>query len=73
VLLAEAARLAPDGLRAQATGGVLSFGQVGALLLPLVYSGTLALTGKHGLGFALSTVPAFIVGVLLLRRKPSAE
>jgi MFS family permease len=73
VLLAEAARLAPDGLRAQATGGVLSFGQVGALLLPLIYSGTLALTGKHGLGFALSTVPAFIVGVLLLRRKPSAE
>ncbi len=73
VLLAEAARLAPDGLRAQATGGVLSFGQVGALLLPLVYSVTLALTGKHGLGFALSTVPAFIVGVLLLRRRPSAE
>jgi hypothetical protein len=35
VLLAEAARLAPEGMRGSATGGVLSFGQIGALLMPL--------------------------------------
>jgi hypothetical protein len=35
VLLAEAARLAPEGVRGSATGGVLSFGQIGALLMPL--------------------------------------
>src|SRR5690606_9260520 len=37
VMLAEAVRLAPEGQRATATGGVLSFGQIGALVLPLLY------------------------------------
>src|SRR5690606_25063241 len=38
VLLAEAALRAAPGQRGAATGGVLSFGQMGGLLLPLVYS-----------------------------------
>lgn len=67
VMLAEAARLAPPGQRGAATGGMLSFGQVGALLLPLVYAALLWATGSHGLGFAVCGLPALIVGVALLR------
>lgn len=72
VLLAEAARLAPPGMRGMATGGVLSFGQIGGLLLPLVYSGLLYLTGSHGLGFLLCGLPALWVGILLVRRPNGA-
>jgi MFS family permease len=71
VLLSEAARLAPPGARGSATGGVLSFGQIGAFLLPLVYSACLALTGNHGLGFALCGLPALVVAFALLRPGPS--
>lgn len=67
VLLAEAARLAPAGMRGMATGGVLSFGQLGGLLLPLVYSGLLYLTESHGLGFVVCGAPALLVGILLMR------
>ncbi|WP_426955823.1 MFS transporter [Muricoccus radiodurans] len=67
VLLAETARLAPEGMRGAATGGVLSFGQVGALLMPLVYALILGVTGRHGLGFILCGLPALLVGAALLR------
>ncbi len=73
VLLAEAARLAPPGMRGMATGGVLSFGQIGGLLLPLAYSALLYLTGSHGLGFAICGLPALAVGLLLMRApRPAA-
>ena len=68
VLLAETARAAPEGMRGSVTGGVLSFGQVGALSLPLVYSGLLDLTGSYGIGFIMCGVPALLVGLQLLRR-----
>jgi MFS family permease len=69
ILLAETARAAPEGMRGGVTGGVLSFGQVGALALPLIYSGLLDLTGSYGIGFVVCGVPALLVGILLLRRK----
>lgn len=69
VVLSEAVRLAPAGMPGAATGGVLSFGQVGALLLPLVYAALLGLTGNHGIGFLVCGLPALAVGVMLLRRK----
>jgi MFS family permease len=72
ILLAETARAAPEGMRGGVTGGVLSFGQVGALVLPLMYSGLLDLTGSYGAGFIACGVPALLVGVLLLRRRPPA-
>ncbi|MBX6374036.1 MAG: MFS transporter [Acetobacteraceae bacterium] len=67
VLLSETARLAPEGMRGAVTGGVLSFGQIGALLMPLVYSALLSATGGHGLGFIVSGLPALLVGLDLLR------
>ena len=72
ILLAETARAAPEGMRGGVTGGVLSFGQVGALALPLVYSGLLDLTGSYGIGFVVCGVPALLVGVQLLRRRASS-
>jgi MFS family permease len=69
ILLAETARAAPEGMRGAVTGGVLSFGQIGALAGPLMYSALLALTGSYGLGFIVCAVPALLVGVNLLRRK----
>jgi len=68
ILLAETARAAPEGMRGSVTGGVLSFGQVGALALPLIYSGLLDLTGSYGIGFIVCGVPALLVGIHLLRR-----
>ena len=67
VLLAEAARVAPEDMRGSITGGVLSFGQVGALALPLIYSGLLNVTGSYGIGFIICAIPALFVGVALLR------
>lgn len=67
ILLSEAARLAPEGKRGAVTGGVLSFGQLGAMLMPLVYSGLLSLTGSYGIGFIVCGVPALLVGFDLLR------
>lgn len=67
VLLAEAARLAPPGQRGAATGGVLSFGQLGGLLLPLIYSAVLVATGSYGFGFTVCGLPALVVGIVLLR------
>lgn len=66
VLLAEAARLAPEGMRGAATGGLLSFGQLGALAMPLLYAAILSLTGSHALGSILCGVPCLLVGVALL-------
>jgi MFS family permease len=72
ILLAETASAAPEGMRGGVTGGVLSFGQVGALLLPLIYSGLLDLTGSYGIGFIVCGVPALLVGVQLLRQRGAA-
>jgi MFS family permease len=68
ILLAETARASPEGMRGGVTGGVLSFGQFGALALPLLYSGLLELTGSYGVGFVVCGLPALLVGVQLLRR-----
>lgn len=73
ILLAETARAAPEGMRGGVTGGVLSFGQVGALVLPLIFSGLLDLTGRYGIGFFVCGVPALLVGIQLLRERASAK
>jgi len=67
ILLAEAARAAPEGKRGAVTGGVLSFGQFGALTEPVVYSVLLGVTGSYGIGFIVCAMPALLVGVMLVR------
>lgn len=72
VALAEAAKLAPSSMRAAITGGVLSFGQFGGLVLPLLFSFLLSLTGSYQLGFLTCSVPAFMVGaVLFIHTRPN--
>src|SRR5580700_2221931 len=72
ILLSETARLAPFGSAGAVTGGVLSFGQIGAFLGPSAFSLLLLLTGDYGVGWALCAVPALWVGVSLLCRPHSA-
>ncbi len=73
ILLSETSRLAPDGMRGAVTGGVLSFGQLGAMLMPLVYSGLLGLTDSYSIGFMVCGLPALLVGFDLLRRRDPAK
>ena len=69
ILLAETARASPEDMRGGVTGGVLSVGQVGALGLPIMYSGLLEATGSYGVGFVMCGVPALWVGIQLLRQR----
>jgi hypothetical protein len=65
--LSETARLAPSGSVGAVTGGVLSFGQVGALAGPLVFSLLLYWTEGYTAGWIASAIPGLWVGVSLLR------
>jgi hypothetical protein len=69
ILLSESARLAPFGRAGAVTGGVLSFGQMGAFLLPSMFSLLLRLTGGYAAGWAVCGIPAVLVGINLLRRR----
>jgi MFS family permease len=73
ILLAETVRAAPAGMGGAVTGGVLSFGQVGALIGPLTYSALLGMTGSYGIGFIVCGIPALLVGVQLLRTRAAAK
>ena len=73
ILLSETARLAPAGSAGAVTGGVLSFGQIGALLGPFAFSLLLRLTGGCTAGWALCTIPALWVGISLLRQPAPLE
>jgi len=73
ILLSETARLAPAGNAGAVTGGVLSFGQIGALLGPFGFSLLLRLTGDYGAGWAICTIPALWVGISLLRPRAQME
>ncbi len=68
VVLSECVRQAPPGNPGAATGGVLSFGQLGGLILPLVFAGMLSATGLAGIGFLVCGLPGLVVGVMLLRK-----
>ena len=73
ILLSETARLAPVGSAGAVTGGVLSFGQVGAFLGPLAFSLLLRSTGGYACGWVLCAVPAVWVGVILLRSRATIK
>jgi MFS family permease len=67
ILLSETARLAPPGRVGAVTGGVLSFGQIGALSGPFVFSLLLYVTGGYAVGWVVCAIPALWVGITLLR------
>jgi nitrate/nitrite transporter NarK len=67
VLLAEVARLSPAGRIGATTGVVLSFGDAGSLVLPLLFSAGLALSGSYRIGFLIGALPTLAVGFYSLR------
>ena len=67
ILLSESARLGPFGRAGAVTGGVLSFGQMGAFLCPSVFSLLLRVTGGYTAGWAVCAIPAVLVGINLSR------
>jgi nitrate/nitrite transporter NarK len=69
VLLAEVARLSPPGRIGSTTGAVLAFGDAGSLVLPLLFSAALALTGGYASGFLIGGLLALGVGLLGLWRR----
>ena len=69
VLLAEVARLSPAGRIGATTGAVLAFGDAGALVLPLLFSGALTLTGSYAPGFLIGGAFALAVGLWGLWRR----
>ncbi len=69
VLLAETANAAPEGMRGAVTGGVLSFGQLGALTAPTAFSILLGLSSSYSLGFIACAIPALLVGYTLMRQR----
>ncbi|HYD07273.1 MAG TPA: MFS transporter, partial [Reyranella sp.] len=68
VLLAEVARLSPPGRIGSTTGAVLAFGDAGSLVLPLLFSAALTLTGGYATGFLIGGGLALAVGLLGLSR-----
>jgi hypothetical protein len=73
VILSEAARLAPPGQVGAVTGGVLSFGQIGALACPAVFSLLLRLTSGYSASWMACAVPAVLVGINMLRQGKSEQ
>jgi nitrate/nitrite transporter NarK len=71
VLLAEVARLSPPGRIGSTTGAVLAFGDAGALVLPLLFSAALTLTGGYATGFLIGGAFALVVGLVGLWRRLS--
>ena len=69
VLLAEVARLSPAGRIGATTGAVLAFGDAGALVLPLLFSAALTLTGGYSVGFLIGGAFALAVGLWGLWRR----
>ena len=60
ILLSESARLASVGRAGSVTGGVLSFGQMGAILCPSVFSVLLRVTGGYAAAWAVCALPAVL-------------
>ncbi|MCC7428733.1 MAG: MFS transporter [Alphaproteobacteria bacterium] len=68
VMLAEIARLAPAGRVGGITGGVLSFGSLGQVVVPPTYGVLVKLDVGYSLAWVVTSAPAFIVGLWMLRR-----
>ena len=66
VLLSEVARLSPRGQVGGITGGVLAVSAMGQVVVPLMFSGTLTLTGSYTYGFFAAAALPLLIAIILL-------
>jgi MFS family permease len=71
VLLSEVARIAPDGAVGRLTGGVLAFGTAGQVASPILF-GALYFPFGYQAAYLAVALPAAVVAVIMLRRRPAA-
>jgi MFS family permease len=67
ILLAETARLSPEGNVGGITGGVLAFTSVAMMIYPAIYGGLLAVTDSYGVGFSLAAIPALFCAFVFFK------
>ena len=67
ILLAETARLSPEGNVGGITGGVLAFTSIAMMIYPAIYGGLLAVTDSYGIGFRLAAVPALFCAIVFFK------
>lgn len=67
ILLAEIARLSPEGQVGGVTGGVLSFTSIAMMIYPAIFGIILAVTESYAIGFALGSIPSFAAFLIFLR------
>jgi len=72
VMLAEVARLAPEGKVGSYTGGIIAFAGAGQAIYPAVFGTLLAYFGSFSIGFFAAAIPALLSGLLFFRR-PASE
>jgi fucose permease len=72
VYLAEAARVAPAGQAAMATGGCLFFTYVGVVCCPFLFGLLQRASGSYALCFAAAAVAYAVVAAVLALRRPAA-
>ncbi|TQF76896.1 MFS transporter [Elioraea sp. Yellowstone] len=69
LMLAEVARLAPQGRAGPVTGGVLFFAQIGQIVLPPLF-GLLAVAAGYAAAWLVFALPALVMGAWLWRDRP---
>ena len=65
ILIAEVARLAPEGRVGAMVGGILACNGIGMMSYPALFGVIAGIAGHYGVAFAVLGVPALVVGLLL--------
>ena len=67
LMMAEIARLAPEGQVGPVTGACLAFAGAGMMSYPMIYAMLVAATGDKSLGFFIAALPAALMAIKLYR------
>lgn len=73
LMMAEIARLSPEGQVGPVTGACLAFAGAGMMSYPMIYALLLEATGDPALGFFIAALPAAVMAVKLYRPPKHVE
>lgn len=73
LMMAEIARLAPEGRVGPVTGACLAFAGAGMMSYPMIYAALVEVTGDQSLGFYIAALPAALMAVKLYRPPKHVE